>query len=146
MQHDGPNGVEWVAPGVFSLSPEGAAQLLGGSCAACGGRWFPKPDYCPTCLEPAQPCELGSTGAIYSFTVVRIRPPFGLPQPYGVGYVDLDTGLRVFCLLDPDYLEQFEVGGRVGLKVGVLGHDGRGSPCLRPYFAPLFDESTKGAS
>lgn len=78
---------------------------------------------------------LGSEGTVYSFTVVRTKPPFGLPQPYSVGYVDMaESGLRVFCLLDSQAIGKLEVGSAVELAVGSVGRDSRGEPCLRPYF------------
>ena len=79
--------------------------------------------------------ELGSRGRIYSFTVVRTKPPLGLPRPYAVGYVDLDgSGLRIFSLLDPAQVERFRIGAPVRLAARPLGEDGHGNPRLRPYF------------
>jgi uncharacterized OB-fold protein len=80
---------------------------------------------------------VGRKGTIYSFTVIRTKAPFGLPTPYAVGYVDLDeTGLRVFSLLDPERIDQLEIGLRVALKTGPLGDNGKGEPRVRPYFTP----------
>jgi len=125
-----------VAPGIFGRTAEGGPfELIGGACASCGGRFFPRPARCPACLAPVEAAGLGSRGTLYSFTSVRVRPPLGLPQPYGVGYVDLEgSGLRVFTLLDPERLEDFEIGAPVRLAVGPLGHDGSGNACLRPFF------------
>jgi uncharacterized OB-fold protein len=92
---------------------------------------------CPECLKDIDECEIGSGGVIYSFTVVRTKPPLGLPEPYGVAYVDLDeSALRVFGLLDPQALDQFTIGKRVRLEVGKIGLNLQGEPCLRPYFTP----------
>jgi len=61
----------------------------------------------------------------------------GLPQPYSLGYIDLDDiPLRIFCLLDPAANDQLKIGLPVHLKVAPLGHDSNGKPCLRPYFSP----------
>lgn len=128
-----------VAPGIFSL-PAGDGfppQLLGGLCPACQRHFFPRPRYCPVCLGPLEEVSLGATGTIYSFTVVRIKPPLGLPRPYSIGYVDLDdAALRIFCLLDPNSINQLQVGLPVELAVGPIGHDVRGAVCLRPFFKP----------
>ena len=80
--------------------------------------------------------DLGSEGTLYSFTVIRTKPPLGLPQPYSVGFVDLKKGkdLRIFCLLDPMAIDRLRIGLPMRLAVAPLGHDGRGSPLLRPYF------------
>jgi uncharacterized OB-fold protein len=95
-------------------------------------------DLCPACLGPTRLGALDREGAIYSFTVVRVKPPQGLPSPYPLGYLDLKTsGLRVFALLDPRAVDQLEIGLPMRLVVGPLGLDQRGRPGLRPYFTPL---------
>ncbi len=128
-----------VAPGIFTLPHDEETQprLLGGFCPTCERRYFPRSKYCPVCLGDLAEADLGSTGIVYSFTVVRTRAPLGLPEPYSIGYVDLDgTGLRIFCLLDPNCIERFQAGLPVRLAVGPIGHDGHGAPCLRPFFTP----------
>jgi hypothetical protein len=54
-----------------------------------------------------------------------------------VGYIDLqESGLRIFCLLDPDAIDALRIGLPVSLKVAPLGRGVDGSPRLRPYFTP----------
>ena len=123
-------------------------MLLGGYCVHCDAAFFPKPRYCPHCLETPESRAIGNTGVIHSFTVVRTKPPLGLPQPYGVGYVDLDkgmdgSGLRVFCLFDPDFVDELKIGEKVTLQVSPLGHNGRGEACLRPFFRPVDAEQER---
>ena len=78
---------------------------------------------------------MGGRGRVHSLSVIRIKPPLGLPRPYSVGYVDLaKTGLRVFGLLDPEQINQMKIGDRVCLSVRELGHDNQGGPGLRPVF------------
>ncbi len=132
-------GVLPVAPGVFSLTSEGEGgpMLLGGYCPECDRRYFPKRKRCPVCLEPIAEAPVGSRGTIYAYTVIRTKPPLGLPAPYAVGYVDLaESGLRVFGLFDPEEIPHLKIGLAVRLAVKPLGHDGRGQPRLRPYFTP----------
>lgn len=129
-----------VAQGIFTLPPYDKAppKLLGGFCKACNRHYFPRPRWCRVCLGPVEEASVGSEGTIYSFAVIRKKAPFGLPEPYGVGYIDLtESGLRVFCPLDPKAIDKLRVGLPVRLAVGPLGHDGCGSPCLRPYFTPI---------
>jgi len=129
-----------VAPGIFTMPSHdaGLPALLGGQCSRCNRRFFPRPIYCPQCLGPVEGHPIGSRGRIHVFTVVRIKPPFGLPQPYAVGYIDMEeNGLRIFSLLDPLKVDELAVGQEVVLSVGVLGHDGKGVPRLRPYFTPV---------
>lgn len=139
-----------MLPDIFTLPGEDgrAPMLLGGYCGRCNAHYFPKPRYCPRCLETPELREIGNTGVIHSFTVVRTKPPLGLPQPYSVGYVDLAEdaagfGLRVFCLFDPEFVDQLKIGSKVELHAGPLGHDGKGEARLRPYFKPV-DEGEGG--
>jgi uncharacterized OB-fold protein len=132
-----------MASGIFTLPPYDKAPptLLGGYCQECDKNYFPRPKYCPGCLGQLIETAAGSTGSIYSYTIVRIRPPFGFPSPYSVVYVDLDeSGLRVFCLFDPEAIGKLRIGLKVELAVGPLGHNGQGETCLRPYFRPRKSE------
>ena len=127
-----------MTPGILDIPGDGGQpSLLGGSCPSCGVRYFPRPSRCRRCLGPVEESSVGAEGTVYSFTVIRTRAPLGLPEPYAIGYVDLkESGLRVFCLLDPQAVEEFRIGVPVRLAVGALGHDACGAPCLRPYFTP----------
>ncbi len=125
--------------GIFTPPPydRSPPRLLGGNCPDCGRTDFPRPSFCRCCLGSVDEVSLDSSGEIYSFTVIRTKPPWGLPQPYSVGFVDLiESGLRIFSLLDPSAIDHLRVGLPVRLEVGPLGNDGHGSPCLRPYFTP----------
>jgi uncharacterized OB-fold protein len=132
-----------VMPGILDIPADGGQPgLLGGFCPSCGVRYFPRPCRCRRCLGPVEESSVGAEGTIYGFTVIRTRAPLGLPQPYAIGYVDLkESGLRIFCLLDPQAVETFRIGIPVRLAVGALGHDARGTSCLRPYFTPSAPES-----
>lgn len=137
MHKENINNLQPVVSGIFTLPPydKTLPKLLGGRCSYCNRWYFPRRRYCVCCLNILEETILDSEGTIYSFTVVRTKPPFGLPQPYCVGYVDLvKTGLRIFTLIDPTAIDQIRVGLPVRLNVGPLGHDLNGSVCLRPYF------------
>lgn len=109
--------------------------LVGGYCEKCDEHSFPKPSLCPGCYGELQRRVFGEHGHVYSFTVVRTKAPFGLPEPYAVGYVDLvDVPLRVFALIDPGAIRSMTVGASVTLKVMPLGVDNHGTACLRPVF------------
>lgn len=133
------------APGIFREAEAGSQPvLLGSRCEACNRYQFPHTGLCPLCLGATRHAELGTRGRIYSHTVVRTKPPLGLPAPYAVGYVDLDgCGLRIFALLDPRLAGRLRIGMPVRLAVAPLGHDGHGNACLRPYFAA--DEAEESA-
>jgi uncharacterized protein len=129
-----------VAEGIFTLPPYENAPpvLLGGHCPQCNRYYFPRPKYCRECLGPSEEIVLGGKGKIYSYTVIRVKPPLGLPSPYAVGYIDLkENGLRIFCLLDPAAVDALHIGSPVALKVAPLGCGVDGAPRLRPYFTPV---------
>jgi uncharacterized protein len=131
------NEIPPVNPGTFTIPEDGrgAPELVGGYCASCRVSLYPRPRYCPGCLKEPAEKAVGGRGTIHSLTIIRTRPPLGLPQPYGVGYIDMaETGLRVFALLDPEQLQEMNIGDRVCLCVRKLGHNGRGEPRLRPVF------------
>lgn len=126
-------------PGIFTPPPyhQAPPRLLGGFCPACGDYSFPRPKFCRRCLGGVEETDLGSEGTLYSFTVIRTKPPLGLPQPYSVGYIDLKgKDLRIFGLLDPKAIDRLRIGLPMHLAVAPLGHDGRGALLLRPYFTP----------
>jgi uncharacterized OB-fold protein len=132
-------GIPSIIPGLFRFlgNDERTPELLGGFCPKCHKHFYPRPQRCHYCLESLNEAGLGDTGTIYSYTIIRKKAPFGLPEPYGAGFVDLDNNnLRVFTLFDPARLDELKVGGKVKLAVAVLGLDTKGNPCLRPYFVP----------
>lgn len=129
-----------VAEDIFeiSLRDHERVELIGGHCDACDAYFFPRSDSCSHCYGDIGRISLGAEGTIYSFTIVRARPPLGLPRPYGVAYIDLEAvPFRVFCLLDPAQIDAAAIGASVHLAVGPLGVDNEGKPCLRPFFRLL---------
>jgi uncharacterized OB-fold protein len=129
-----------VVHNIFAPSAQGSGrfELLGGRCDACDDYSFPKAEHCHHCHADTSKVSLGADGVIYSFTVVRTKPPLGLPQPYAVAYIDLkDVPLRVFCLLDPEQTGDAVIGASVRLSVAPLGVNNAGQDCLRPFFRLL---------
>ncbi len=122
------------AEGIFR--GDGACtELIGSRCPDCGAQHFPARMHCPDDMAETETMSLGSSGTLYSATVIRTKPPFGLPAPYAVGYVDLDDHpLRIFMLLDPGHAEDFRIGMPLSLTSGALGVGLGGEPCIRPYF------------
>ncbi len=117
---------------------EGATtRLLGSRCGDCGRALFPRAPLCPHDGSRTDPIALPTRATLHSFTVVRIKPPFGLPAPYAVAYVDLEgLDLRLFALLDPDAIGIYHIGMPLTLWSGALGVDLAGDACIRPYFQP----------
>ncbi len=131
-----------VVNNIFAPSAEnpGQFELIGGRCDACDDYSFPRSEHCCHCHADTRKVSLGTDGTIYSFTVVRTKPPLELPQPYAVAYIDLeDVPLRVFCLLDPAQTGDAIIGASVRLSVGPLGVNNAGQHCLRPFFQLLLN-------
>lgn len=129
-------GLPPFAEGVF-VGDGASARLLGSRCAS-GRMLFPRTASCPDTGDATMPVELPVCAELYSYTVVRMKPPFGLPAPYAVGYVDLQgVDLRIFTLLDPFAIGRLRIGMRLTLSSGPLGVGLTGEPCARPYFTPL---------
>lgn len=129
------------APDIFS-EDSGRVILLGGECTACGALSFPYQEICSHDGKPIKRRALGSRGRIYSYTVIHVRPPFGLPSPYVIGAVTLaEVPLRVVMLLDSARLAATEIGSSVVLAAGDIGVDLSGAPCRRPFFTP--DEAAR---
>lgn len=123
-----------VVPDLFQALPD-QPGLVGGYCCQCERHFFPLIHQCPSCYGPLERRLVGERGHIYSWTVVRTRAPFALPEPYAVGYIDLaDVPLRVFCLLDPEATADLTVGAAVSLKAMSLGVNASGTPCVRPVY------------
>lgn len=138
MPTESAEGAVELAPGlVEALDGAGRYGLMGSRCPDCGAWAFPAVARCPRCQGSPAPVRVGTAGRLYTYTVVRTRAPFGLPEPYAVGYVDLDeSGLRVFGLIDPSVAGELEVGQHMEIGLRPIGVDGRGRPCLRPLFYP----------
>ena len=118
-----------VRAGLF-MGPIGdlAAVRLGGSqCTSCGETSLGVRELCPNCgRDTLAPGPLGDRGVLWSFTVVRHRPPgdYRGPDPFvpfGVGLVELPEGLRVLSVIDCR-LEELRIGMALRFKP-YLRHD-----------------------
>jgi uncharacterized OB-fold protein len=122
-----------VMEGIFETGA--FPRLMGAICPKCHKKFFPKPMVCPQCLEEVQDIKLSTEGKIYTYSVLRTKTPYGLPQPYADGYVDLEKdGLRIHTLFDPEKVDELKIGMPVTLRVGQVGVGNDGKPCLRYFF------------
>lgn len=137
--------MEMVMPDLVCWGEGGGGPRLSGSiCSVCNYSSYPCKAHCSECCAPMTPMSFDGTGTIYSFTVVRVKPPLGLPQPYTVAYIDLDhVPLRIFGLLDTKEDHCYAIGERVLLATGELGNDAQGVPCLRPFFQSVESSNTQ---
>ncbi|HET9063793.1 MAG TPA: OB-fold domain-containing protein [Candidatus Binatia bacterium] len=123
-----------VASGLFVEAPEGA-RLVGSRCRTCKTPYFPKSAVChnPECKgSHVEDALFGPTGTVWSVAVQDYPPPppakFDKPyQPYAMGVVDLDDGLRVLGRMTSSDPRSVQVGARVELVIDALCHDDEGN-------------------
>lgn len=90
-----------VDPHRLRLTRDDGARgaLLGFRCQDCSVYMFGPAVFCQSCTSGSlQPVELGTSGTLYSYTVVRV-PPAGWPGPvpYILGEVELAEGPHVLA-------------------------------------------------
>jgi uncharacterized OB-fold protein len=102
----------------------GRPSLIGSRCADCGEVYFPSAANCTRCLGTRlEPHDLGSSGVLWSWTIQGFcpKPPYNSGEtadsfrPYGVGYVEMPSGIKVESRLtsaDPDLL-------RIGMPMAL---------------------------
>ena len=120
-------------------------RLLGSKCGGCGAAYFPKDSVChnPECEAPdMRDVNFGPTGKIWSFAVQNYAPPLPVLtvepyEPYAMGMVDLDDGLRVMGRIDIDDPMKCEVGADVEMVVGTLCADDDGNDIVTWMFRPV---------
>lgn len=134
-----------VAPHLLQLA--GARPTLRGSrCSDCGELYFPATRGCTRCCGTRlAPCDLGHRGRLWSWTVQGFcpKPPYDGAaneadfRPYGVGYVELEAGLKVesrLTLADPARLR---IGMAMELTLEPYRHDADGTVVHAYAFRPV---------
>ncbi|MEP7295508.1 MAG: OB-fold domain-containing protein [Burkholderiales bacterium] len=94
-----------VLAGPHLVNQQGASPSLNGSrCTSCGEVYFPAARGCTRCGSTALDAfDLGDKGRLWSWTIQGFcpKPPYDSGEteadftPYGVGYVELASGLKV---------------------------------------------------
>ena len=131
---------EWAAGEVGSrylCSLRDEKKILGTACPNCKIVYHIPRRNCPDCLEECTKwVELGNTGSLVSYTVVRRYHPTlaPLPLPYGYGVIKLDGADTGFLHL----LYEFEEGQlSAGMKVEAVFAEERDAQILDvKYFRP----------
>lgn len=77
-------------------SDDGQWYVAGARCGLCRQAVAYRWPRCPACGGTLVPTLFGTTGTVWSSTVVRIPVP-GRTPPYSLAYVDLDDGPRVLA-------------------------------------------------
>ena len=90
-------------------------RLAGTRCETCGETALGTKRICPNCgRETVRPVTLAERGTLWSYTVVRHRPPgnYRGPEPFapfGLGLVELPEGVRVLSPIRCD-IDALKVG------------------------------------
>lgn len=141
-------GLRLIAPHLLRL--DGAQPTLRGSrCSACGELYFPAARGCTRCCgTQLEAVDLGHRGRLWSWTVQDFcpKPPYdGVAneadfRPYGVGYVELDGGIKVesrLTLADPTRLR---IGMAMELTLEPYRRDADGTVSHTYAFQPVQGE------
>jgi len=110
---------EQVKKGVLSV----------GRCTTCKRAHYYPRSVCPFCFTDGATLEPASgRGTIYTISVTYR----GTPEPYAIGYVELDEGPRILTNFVGAPLESFNIGDKVQV---VFTPTDEGAPPV-PMFAP----------
>jgi uncharacterized OB-fold protein len=112
--------------GLFSgsLDDLDAVCLTGSRCSECGEVSLGQESLCPNCGGASvETIPLAKQGVLWSFTVIRHRPPGGYGgddpfEPFGLGLIELPEGLRVLSPIDCD-IAALKVGMRLNFTAYV---------------------------
>ena len=111
--------------GLFSW-PAKAPELLGSRCDNCGEHAFPAQSSCRHCTGGETTVEgMGREGRLWTWTIQSFMPkdPYYTDEtpetfvPYGVGYVELDCGLRVESRLRENTPDALTIGMEMEMEI-----------------------------
>ena len=121
----------------------GHPTLMGSRCRNCGEVYFPASQGCTRCCATdMEPFTLGSEGLLWSWTIQGFQPktPYNGGEseadfkPYGVGYVQMPSGVKVesrLTVADPAAL-------RIGMPMVLTLEAYRQVPGEAPVFTYAF--------
>lgn len=134
-----------VAESLFTW-PSDEPQLIGSRCAACGITTFPAQESCPRCASTEmQEHLLPRRGRLWAWTTQEFPPP-SPPYagasgdeftPYGVGYVELDSEVRVETRLTEADPEVLNIGMEMELMLLPFRTDDDGNEVMTFAFRPV---------
>lgn len=111
--------------GLFTW-PAAKPQLLGSRCNQCGEATFPAQHDCRNCgSRDTTVIELGDQGILWTWTIQTFMPkePYRSDEtpetfrPYGVGYVEMPSGVRVEARLQANSPDQLKIGMPMQLDI-----------------------------
>jgi uncharacterized OB-fold protein len=135
-----------VREGLLSepLTAPDAVSLMGSRCAGCGETALGVSRLCQNCgSDDLAPMPLSREGKLWTYTVVRHRPPgdYMGPDPFvpfALGLVELPDGIRVFSPIGGD-VEALSIGQPLRFRPVRLGEGERAVTAFE--FTPLDGEA-----
>jgi len=123
-----------IKEGLFagSLDDLNDVHLCGSKCASCGEMGLGNLDVCPNCgSENLSQSPLGDSGTLYTYTIVRHRPPGNYRgpaefKPFGLGLVEIDGVIRIMAPLLPA-IDDLRIGMPLRLHPYILRTDDSGA-------------------
>ena len=123
-------------------SPE-TVSLLGCRCRACGEVFFGKTAACWQCGNTdIEPTALSSEGTLYSYTIMRNRPPGDYKgpdnpyKPFIAGLVELPEGIAILAPVEGCSFEDVKINMKLKLSIEELYQDDLGRSMLSYKFRP----------
>jgi uncharacterized OB-fold protein len=117
-----------------------SVRLCATRCRTCGETSLGRNATCPNCGgDDVAGVALGGEGVLWTFTVVRNRPPGDYKGrdpfvPFGLGLVELPEGLRVMSPLDAD-IASLRIGMPLRFRAFVQHRDADGREVVAFAFA-----------
>lgn len=132
-------------PVAHLLQGDGELSLRGSQCRECGEAYFPAADSCTACCgSDLVPCDIGNEGQLWSWTIQSFLPksPYNSGeterdfQPYGVGYVQMPSGVKVESRLTTADPAELMIGMLMELTLVRYGQRADGTPLQTFAFKP----------
>jgi uncharacterized OB-fold protein len=120
--------------------------LLGNRCDSCGEYYFPARAGCARCCGTAlTPCDIGDRGILWSWTIQGFLPksPYNSGEsestfkPFGVGYVQMSSGLKVESRLTVADPERLKIGAVMELVLEPYRTRAEGGDVATFAFRPV---------
>ena len=125
---------ESVDPRRLRITNEAGTKgtLIGFRCSECGVTVFGPATFCQSCTSfDVEQVDLGTSGTLYSYTIIRI-PPAGWPGqvPYTLGQVELPSGPQVLAeVIDCEHSD-LTIGMPVELAIRAVAPEEGGTEKL----------------
>ncbi len=134
-----------VRDGIFTtpLYPSEQVRLKGSKCPICSEVFLGKQLSCGNCAnENMEDIILSDKGKLYTYTVIRGRPPgdYKGPDPFvpfGEGLIELPEGIRILSPLMSCDVNKLKIGTEWQLVVDVLYADADGNEIMAFKFKPV---------